>query len=213
MIKKVSIIKSNCGNAFNVAKAFEYIGSKVNLVSTSRELRNSDYLVFPGVGTYLQGMETLERYDLTYSIKEWVTKERPLLGICLGMQLLLESSEEFGFNRGLGVIKGKVKKLPKNLNLKVPNISWQPLSYNPQSFESDTLKKTILKNHDFNKDLYFVHSYACYPKSKSSWLANTKYGNHKFCSVVKEKNLYGFQFHPEKSGNTGLKLLEAFLKA
>ena len=145
MIKKVSIIKSNCGNVFNVAKAFEYIGSKVNLVSTSKELMNSDYLVFPGVGTYFQGMESLERYDLTYSIKEWVTRERPLLGICLGMQLLLESSEEFGFNRGLGVIKGKVKKLPENLNLKVPNISWQPLHYNSQSFESHTLNKTILK--------------------------------------------------------------------
>ena len=112
----------------------------------------------------------------------------------------------------MGIIKGKVKKLPENLNLKVPNISWQPLSYNYQSLQSDTVNKTILKNHDFKKDLYFVHSYACYPESNSSWLAITKYGNHEFCSVVKEKNLFGFQFHPEKSGLTGLKLLEEFLK-
>ena len=112
----------------------------------------------------------------------------------------------------MGIIKGKVKKLPKSLDLKVPNISWQPLYYNSQNLQSDTLKKTILKNHDFNKDLYFVHSYACYPESKSSWLAVTRYGKHKFCSVVKEKNLFGFQFHPEKSGDTGLKLLEEFLK-
>ena len=95
MTKKISIIKTGCGNIFNVIKAFEYIGSQVNLVSNTKELDKSDYLVLPGVGTYFQGMETLERYDLIQSLKEWVTKGKPLLGICLGMQLLFESSEEF----------------------------------------------------------------------------------------------------------------------
>ena len=212
MNKKVSIIKSNSGNIFNVAKAFEYIGADVELISNNKDLIKSDYLIFPGVGTFSQGMQGLEDYDLIDSIKEWDNKERPLLGICLGMQLLFESSEEFGFNKGLGLIKGEVKRLPKNLNLKVPNISWQRLYYNLPTLKPCGEENTILKNHDFKKDLYFVHSYACYPQTKKSWLATTKYGNHDFCSVVKEKNIYGFQFHPEKSGNAGLKLLEEFLE-
>ncbi len=212
MNKNVSIIKTNSGNIFNVAKAFEYIGSNVQLVSSKKDLLKSDYLIFPGVGAFAEGMKALENNDLNYSIKEWANKERPFLGICLGMQLLFECSEEFGFNKGLGLIKGKVNKLPESLKLKVPNITWERLYHgSPESTCHDN-KDKVFKNHDFEKDLYFVHSYACYPQNNKSWLATTKYGDHNFCSVVKENNIYGFQFHPEKSGNAGLKLLEEFLK-
>ena len=212
MNKKVSIIKSNSGNIFNVAKAFQYIGAEVELISTNKDITNSDYLIFPGVGSFSEGMAALEDYDLIYAIKQWVDKGRPLLGICLGMQLLFESSEEFGFNKGLGLVEGEVKLLPKNLNLKVPNISWQRLYYKLSNSKSYDHEKLILKNHDINKDLYFVHSYACYPKLEENCLATSKYGNHNFCSIVNKNNIYGFQFHPEKSGNAGLKLLQEFLK-
>tara|TARA_B100000900_G_scaffold245310_1_gene208570 strand:- start:476 stop:1117 length:642 start_codon:yes stop_codon:yes gene_type:complete len=209
--KLVTIIRYNVANISNVIRAFEYLGASVNVVSNGDDIINSDYMVLPGVGAFEEGMKSLKNKNLIVPIKKWISSDRPFLGICLGMQMLFESSDEFGTSKGLSIISGKVKKLPRNLSLKVPNISWESLHLvndsNNQSWEN-----SILQNVNLSNDFYFVHSYACYPEDKKKWFSKTLYGNHAFCSVVKDKNLYGCQFHPEKSGENGLEILEQFLK-
>ena len=209
MKKKVTVIQYNSSNILNVVRAFEYLGAEVKIANSPIEIKHTDFLILPGVGAFSEGIKYLKMKNLLNSIKSWVEQNKPFLGICLGMQLLFDSSEEFGLSNGLSIISGKVKKLPLELNLKVPNINWQPLM--EESKSKNKWKDTILYNTSSINDFYFVHSFACYPKEKKQWLAKTKYGDHEFCSVVKSRNTYGCQFHPEKSGEKGLHILKNFL--
>jgi glutamine amidotransferase len=211
-MKKVIIINYNSGNIFNVARAFRYLECDVAVVSRSEELSQGDYLVLPGVGAFGDGMAALRERQLVAPLLEWVDMGRPLLGICLGMQMLLESSEEFGQFEGLGIVPGSVKKLSVDLGVKVPNIGWHALLPQGQSC-ADEWRHSILHGITSEEDMYFVHSYGAYPHEPTHWLARTQFGVQSFCSVLRKDNVYGCQFHPEKSAQAGLRVLRNFLSA
>jgi len=200
----LSIIDYGAGNIFNLAKAFEQFNCKVKIIKSGKEVEKSDRLVIPGVGSFNDGIKNLKRKKLIESIRNYVEKDRPLLGICLGMQYLMNYSEENGIHKGLGIIDGKVTLFKrKPINLKIPHMGWNKLIYNKNSFFNDISKKSYF---------YFCHSFFVKPKNSKVILAKAKYGENLFCAALMSKNIIGCQFHPERSGREGLKILENFLK-
>ena len=206
---KIAIIDYGIGNVRSIMNAFDNQGADVFLTNSKDEILKSDGLVLPGVGTFSHGMNNLECYDLVDVIKKYVVLDKPFMGICLGMQLLFEESEEFGQTSGLGLISGKVVKLPTkdDDNEKLPHVSWNELNV-----KSAQWTNTILENIEEGSDMYFVHSFVAQPKDSDNVLSITEYSNHNFCSSVNKGNIYGCQFHPEKSGKTGLKVIKNFIR-
>lgn len=205
---KLVIIDYDIGNVRSILNAFEKIGVVPILSKDKDEILSADGVILPGVGAFSHGMENLYKYSLIQTLKEYTKMDKPLLGICLGMQMLFDESEEFGTTKGLGLISGKVIKLPtkdKN-NEKLPHVGWNEIESKNISWDN-----TILKNIDSKSDMYFVHSYIAIPNDKDNILATTVYSNYEFCSSVKKNNIYGCQFHPEKSANDGLKIIKNFL--
>ena len=161
-------------------------------------------------------MEGLKVRSLIKPVKEFALTGKPILGICLGAQLLLDKGYEFGVFNGLGVIHGKVVKLPKLKKERIPHIGWNEIYGYKLKVESGKLKvggweKTILDSVKENSDVYFVHSYVLRPSNKNDILALASYDDYEFCSAIKRGNVYGCQFHPEKSGKIGLKIIKNFL--
>lgn len=210
---KVTIIDYGIGNLLSVARAFEYCGAEVVVSDNAAQILQAEYLVLPGVGAFADGMGGLRQRRFVESILQYVQGGRPFLGICLGMQLMMESSEEFGVHSGLGIIPGTVKPIPSidinGVPIKIPHIGWNELVY-PQGVSS--WEKTILSTVRPGDATYFVHSFACVPKDESTRLANCNYGGHLICAAIKRDNLYGCQFHPEKSGEIGLNVIRGFLR-
>jgi imidazole glycerol-phosphate synthase subunit HisH len=206
---KIAIIDYGIGNVRSILSAFENQGANVFLTSDKDEILKSDGLVLPGVGAFSHGMENLKSYDLVDAIKEYAISDRPFMGICLGMQLLFEESEEFGETKGLGLILGKVVKLPTkdSQNEKLPHVSWNELNSKNVPWVD-----TILADIEEGSDMYFVHSFIAQPRDGDNILSTTEYSSHNFCSSVKKDNIFGCQFHPEKSGPTGLKIINNFIR-
>lgn len=206
---KIVVIDYSIGNVKSIINALRKVGIEPILSNKKEEILSADGLILPGVGAFSYGMENLNKYNLVEIIKEYTNRGKPLLGICLGMQMLMENSEEFGDTKGLGLIDGKVIKLPlENSNYeKLPHISWNEISKNNIDW-----KNTILENITQNSDTYFVHSFVVLPKYKNNILSTTEYSNYSFCSSIKKDNIYGCQFHPEKSGKIGLKIINNFIK-
>ena len=205
---KIAIIDYEIGNIKSIINVFKKIGIEPILTNDREAILSSDGLILPGVGAFAHGMENLEKYGLQEIIYEFVNTKKPFLGICLGMQMLMEESEEFGLTKGLGLIEGKVIKLPiQNPNCKkLPHVSWNEIST-----KNITWKNTILDEIEEYTDMYFVHSFITSPKNDKNILAMTEYSDYKFCSSVKKDNIYGCQFHPEKSGDKGLKIMQNFV--
>lgn len=198
----LGIIDYNMGNLASVYNACSKFTKDLKIVKNADDLKNLDKIILPGVGAYKDAMQHLEKSGLKDAILDFANSKKPLLGICLGMQLLFESSEEFGYTKGLGLIEGKVVKFDKSKmssDLKIPHMGWNKIvnKDNP-----------LFKNLQ-NPYLYFVHSYHVITDDKYT-IATTNYG-YDFVSAVNKDNIFGFQPHPEKSHNNGLKILENFI--
>lgn len=190
----IAIIDYQMGNLRSVEKAFLKVGARVIVTSSKSRIIKAKKVVLPGVGAFGDGMKELRKFGLVKIVKEAITDGKPFFGICLGMQLLFEKSEEAKGISGLGVLKGAVKKFRLKQPLKVPHMGWNQL-----------------KGVSGKPYVYFVHSYYCDPKDKSIITAKTDYGIE-FASMVNKDNIYGCQFHPEKSQDVGLRILEKFVK-
>lgn len=195
----IAIIDYDAGNTFNVQKALQHIGLEAVLTADRDTILAADGVILPGVGAYASAVSVLRERGLIDVIHEVVARNIPLLGICLGMQLLFDESEEYGPTPGLGIIPGIVKDIPNNLGLRVPHMGWNQntLCHKDSAFSGVADKYT-----------YFVHSY--YVDTDSQYITTTADYGIKVPGIVEKENVYGMQFHPEKSGAVGLNLLRTF---
>lgn len=201
---KVAIIDYGIGNIKSNINALTYLGAEPCLTNKEKEILSCDAMILPGVGAFKAGMENLNKFHLHESIQSFAEREKPVLGICLGMQLLFSSSTEGGENDGLGLIEGIVDRFPDTMQEKIPSISWKNLN----ASENNKLVNNLTSDDEF----YFVHSYYCTPKNNKHIVASAKFGEMDYCAIVQNKNVFGCQFHPEKSRESGLKILKNFLK-
>jgi len=213
--KTISIIDYDVGNMKSIISVFKILGNPVKMISTPEDILNAELLVLPGDGAFGFAMADLKQKNMIEPIKEYVKSGKPLLGICLGMQLLMSKSAEFGNHQGLGLIPGKVIPLkPKSQvkdeqeNYHVPHMGWNSL----KKPRGASWKKTILKDIKDGAEAYFVHSYYVAPKNSKHVLATTAYGGQEFCTVLMKDNIIGTQFHPEKSGEMGISIIKCFSK-
>ena len=207
---EVTLIDYGVGNLFIVQSAFEHCGVSVTVTSDPNKILVAPKLILPGVGAFADAMRELRRLELVGVITEVALKGTPLLGICLGMQLLFDQSEEFVLTEGLGLIQGNVVAVPDQTvtgdDQKIPHIGWTPL------YPSAEVKwnGTLLENTKLGDSVYFVHSFMAMPTDPLHRLADGIYGGHNIAAVVAHKNIVGCQFHPEKSGEVGLAILRTF---
>jgi glutamine amidotransferase len=205
----VSIIDYGVGNLLSVSRAFDKLNATVKLTRNPDEIISSDYLVFPGVGAFNKGMDKLNELELVEPILSYCKKGRPFLGICLGMQLMMSKSYEFGETKGLDIISGEVVKIPETTidgySHKIPHIGWNRVS------SSDQKLNQVLNEDLNNKPFYFVHSFMSKPLNNEEVLARCIYNGREITAMIGKENLLGCQFHPEKSGEEGLELLKNFL--
>ena len=201
----IGIVDYNMGNLRSVYNAFEKIGKKVSIVKKASKLKEYDKIILPGVGAFGDAMASLEESGMKEAVLEFADSKKPLLGICLGMQLLFDKSYEFGETKGLGLIEGEVVEFDKSkfpTRLKVPHMGWNEIFIQKNS--------PLLNEIDDETYLYFVHSFhaTC---ADEFIVAKTTYG-YDFPSVVQKDNIFGFQPHPEKSHENGLKILKNFIQ-
>lgn len=196
----IAVIDYGAGNLRSVELALARLGVEMEITSDPERLLRSDGLILPGVGAFAAAMERLQSSGVIPAVKEAVGNGKPLLGICLGMQLLLDGSEEGRPTAGLGLIPGQVRRLP-DVGLKIPHIGWNNLRPAKQS--------RLLTGLPSDPYVYFVHSYACFAEREEDVLTVTEYGVP-FHSAVQRGNVFGLQFHPEKSGAVGEQMLRNF---
>jgi glutamine amidotransferase len=225
--KTITMIDYGASNIRSAQKAFEHIGAEVQLTDDPNVVRRADKLVLPGVGAFGSGMAGLERHNLPQAIHEAVQRGVPFLGICVGMQLMFDEGHEMGIHEGLGLMAGKVVRFPEKWlivngkrlmvseeqpivnqkssieNRKVPHMGWNQLE--------PAWEHSLLAGVEIGDYAYFVHSYYCNPVDATAVLAWTDYG-FPFASVVAKDNVYGLQFHPEKSQSVGLQILQNFVE-
>lgn len=198
-MKSIAIVDYGMGNLRSIQKAFEFLSYRAIVTDKKQKIGDASAVVLPGVGAFPKAMEELGKRDLEETVKQGVKSGKPFLGICLGMQILFEESDEFGSSRGLGIVRGKVARFSEKL--KIPHMGWNEIE--------------LFKRPDFLKDfpkksfMYFVHSYYCEPKNKGIILTKTLYGKS-FVSSICQDNLVACQFHPEKSQKIGLEFLNNF---
>lgn len=196
----ITIIDYGMGNLQSLINAFQFLGEKVKINDNPREIEIAKKLVFPGVGNLAKAIANLKRKKIDFAIKNSIQKSTAFLGICLGFQLLFEESEEAPNVQGLGIFKGKILRFKKG---KIPQIGWNQLKIQREA--------RIFKGIENDSFVYFMHSFYANPLDKKIIVATTNYGKD-FCSAIEFKNIFGVQFHPEKSGKAGLKILKNFIK-
>lgn len=199
----VSIIDYDAGNIKSVEKAMKYLGEEVVITRDKDVILSSEKVILPGVGAFGDAMGKLKDYNLVQTIYDVVEKNTPFLGICLGLQLLFENSDETPGVAGLGILKGDIIKIPVKEGTKIPHMGWNSLNIKEGA--------TLFQGIEENPYVYFVHSYYLKAKNENEVAATTEYGVEIHASVEKD-NVFACQFHPEKSGGVGLQILKNFLK-
>jgi len=213
-VEKIVIIDTGSSNILSLKRAVENFNPNVSISLDSKIILSANKIFFPGVGAFKKVMKTLAERKLIETLKKVEEKKIPLFGICLGLQLFFNESEEFGICEGLKLIDGKVKKLPSKSNdkknLKIPSIGWFKLNKN-KNFNNKNFSKfaKLINEKNF---YYFVHSYYVIPSENQNILATYNFGGHNIPAIVSKNNIIGCQFHPEKSGKKGLELISNFLK-
>ena len=207
---KVTIVDYGVGNILSIRRAIEKTGSETLVERDPQKIAAADRLILPGVGAFGHATRELQNYDLREPIIEFARAGKPLLGICVGMQMLFDRSYEMGKHAGLGLIPGEVKRIPVSSTagelVKIPHIGWAPLMSNDErKWQSSKLTKV-----QPGAWCYFVHSFVANADEKQHLIAHTEYGSHHLTAFVERDNIVGCQFHPEKSGPTGLAIMEAF---
>ena len=197
----IAIIDYDAGNIRSVENAFNYIGQETVVTRDKDIILNADKVVLPGVGSFGDAMDKLKKYNLIGTIEDVCNKGTPFIGICLGLQLLFKSSDESKGVSGLGILDGEILRIPDAPGLKIPHIGWNSLEISPDG--------RLFKDIDNQSYVYFVHSYYLKAQEEAIVKASTEYGCHIHASVEKN-NIFACQFHPEKSGDVGLKILSNF---
>ena len=192
------------GNIHSVTKSLESLGEEIILIKNFNETKACKAIILPGVGSFDPAMINLINTDLISDLKNWINSGKSFLGICLGLQLLFESSEE-GKVQGLGILKGKIQKIPNIVNQRIPHMGWCQLLH--------TKPNTLLEPEELNNWVYFVHSYHAIPNDFNIIAAQVNYGSEKLTAMIEDDNLLACQFHPEKSGKTGEKLLRKWISS
>ena len=197
----IAIIDYGAGNLQSVKKAFDFIGAESVITDNPEIINACDRILLPGVGSFGDAMDSMHKSGLVETVKQNALSGKPFLGICLGLQLLFEESEESPGVKGLGIFKGKIKKFSPDMGLKIPHIGWNSLEIKQ--------KDTLFKNVPENSYVYFVHSYYLHAEDENDIATITNYGID-FHSAVGKNNIFATQFHPEKSGDVGLQILRNF---
>jgi len=215
---KVAIVDYGMGNLFSVGHAFENVGASTTVTSSKAEILDADIVVLPGVGAFGDAMDSLRKLDLVGPIIDIAASGKPLIGVCLGMELLMTTSSEFGTYQGLDVVQGAVVPFAKDsedaIRFKVPHVGWSRIyseSGTEQTVGGGESSFCRWQNPAFNgvgnlEYVYFVHSLYCEPKDPGVVTSYSLYGGVEFCSSFRQGNVYGYQFHPERSGPAGLKM-------
>jgi glutamine amidotransferase len=202
--KKVVIIDYQLGNLFSVKQACDTVGINAVISSKVDDVLNADALILPGVGAFIEAMNNLKKFGLDCAIQNKVNGGTPILGICLGQQLLFTESQEFGAGKGLDLISGIIKRFPETIGtrkVKVPHIAWNTIVKRKQLWENTALSD--LTSNDF---MYFIHSYYVEPSNEACILTITNYDGIEFCSSILKGNIFATQFHPEKSADKGISI-------
>ena len=205
---KISIIDTGIANLSSVVNAFKILECEYEFISCKNDFKNASFLVLPGVGSFKSAMEKIEEKDYANQIINRVQRDGlPIIGICLGMQLLFDKSSEFGSHKGLGLVKGDVKKLVSyNEQYRVPNIGWNDVFFEKKC-------KMFPNNTKKSEDFYHVHSYYANCDNKSDQSGTIEFSGQKVCVAVEKENIFGVQFHPEKSQDNGLNLLNNIISS
>ena len=201
---RVAIIDYGLCNLFSVVNACRYVGLEPVISSDHNEIMSCGGAILPGVGAFGEAMVRIRHKNLDKTIYEFVKSKKPFMGVCLGLQLLFDRSEEFGEFEGLGIIPGQVKKIPSKYG-KVPYIGWNTIE-----ISKSNLSREIINAVDQNEFMYFIHSYYVVPKNHQDILTSTHYGDLRYCSSISRDNIWAFQFHPEKSGEAGMRIYQQF---
>lgn len=209
MSKKIAIIDYSLGNLFSVQQALTQCGASTFITNNPEEIASADAIVLPGVGAFAEAMNYLKNNKIDLAVKESIKTGKQFLGICLGMQLLFDSSEEFGATEGLGLVKGTIKKFRSlsSEKLHVPQVGWNTIS----EPIAGKWANSPLKDIEVNSYMYFVHSFYAMPAFDENILCVTNYGGITYCSAVIKDNITATQFHPEKSGEKGLSIYKNWL--
>jgi len=210
----VAIVDYGLGNLFSIEQACAFTGLKSVITNSRKDILEADAVILPGVGSYGDAMLTLRRLDLVYVLRDIVGSPIPLVGICLGLQLLMTESYEFGHHKGLGIIEGPVVRFEtpqeKERILKVPHVGWNRI------LEPDNglrWRGTLLDRVAKGEYMYFVHSYTVQPQESNVVLSISRYGQIEFCSSIQHRNVFACQYHPERSGSNGLQIYRNLAKS
>lgn len=220
------IVDYGMGNLFSLERVVRHLGGVAVISSDPETIASAERVILPGVGAFGDGMDKIKKRGLIAPIQRVIDAGKPFLGICLGMQLLMTESEEFGVHRGLDVISGSVRRFfdskSDSSSYKIPHVGWNRLLVptvaefgQSASYQGSnkSWENTILNTTQEGEFVYFVHSYTVVPQDPEHILAETEYGQRRFCSAIRFNNVFGCQFHPEVSANVGLRILKEFLYA